>query len=178
MLCKGIGVEEDRLEAFTWFQKAAEQNNPKALYYIGIYYYNGSGSITRDIEQALVYFKRAAELKHIDSMVSYAQICQEKLKDSTLSPADQELYQNESFKWYTKAAKHNQITALRELGRLYGSNGDFKTSAECYMKASSLNDALSTLFLGGYYEKGQGVTLNKQTALSYYTKAIELGHPT
>jgi TPR repeat protein len=178
MLCKGIGVEEDRLEAFVWFQRAAEQNNPKALYYIGIYYYNGSGSIERDLDQACLYFKRAAELKHIDAMVSYAQVCQEKLKDTSLSSVEKDQYQNESFKWYTKAAKHDHITALRELGRLYGSNGDFKTSAECYMKASGLDDALSTLFLGGYYEKGQGVTLNKQTALTYYTRAIELGHPT
>ncbi|KAL9556707.1 hypothetical protein PS6_002187 [Mucor atramentarius] len=180
MLCKGIGVTEDRLEAFKWFQKAAEKNNAKALYYIGIYYYNGSGSIQKDHQQARIYFKRSAELGHIESMVSFAQICQEKLKEqgALLSASEIESLQAESFKWYTKAAKQDHTTALRELGRLYGAKGDDKTSSECYLKASNLNDALSTLFLGGYYENGQGVVQNKQTALKYYTKAIELGQPT
>lgn len=180
MLCKGIGVKEDRLAAFKWFQKSVEKNNAKALYYIGIYYYNGSGPIERDYQQARIYFKRSAELGHVEAMVSFAQICQEKLKEnsSSLSCTEIDSLQSESLKWYTKAAKQDHTTALRELGRLYGAKGDDKTSSECYLKASNLNDALSTLFLGGYYENGQGVTKNKQTALKYYIKAIELGQPT
>lgn len=102
-------------------------------------------------------------------MVSYAQLCQQ--NNSHLA---------ESFKWYSKAAKlSNNMVALRELGRMYAAHkGDFKTSADYYRKASILNDPLATLVLGGYYEKGQGVPLNTDTALTYYTKAIELGHPT
>jgi TPR repeat protein len=178
MLCKGLGVKEDRLEAFKWFQRSAEKRNAKALYYIGIYYYNGSGSISRDLDMARFYFKQAAELRNIDAMVSYAQICQEKLKHTSLSSTEKDTFQTESFKWYSKAAKLNNTVALRELGRMYASKGDFKMSAECYFKASNLKDALSTLLLGGYYEKGQGVALDKDNALKYYTKAIELGQPT
>ncbi|CEP14714.1 hypothetical protein [Parasitella parasitica] len=180
MLCKGIGVKEDRLAAFSWFQKAAEKSNAKALYYIGIYYYNGSGSIEKDHQQARIYFKQSAELGHVEAMVSFAQICQEKLKQdaTSLSSTEIDALQADSTRWYTKAAKQNHTTALRELGRLYAAKGDDKSSADCYFKASNLNDALSTLFLGGYYENGQGVTQNKQTALAYYSKAIELGQPT
>ncbi|KAI8644937.1 hypothetical protein BD408DRAFT_412401 [Parasitella parasitica] len=180
MLCKGIGVKEDRLAAFNWFQKAAEKINAKAFYYIGIYYYNGSGTIGKDHQQARIYFKQSAELGHVEAMVSFAQICQEKLKEdaSSLSSTEIDSLQSESVRWYTKAAKQNHTAALRELGRLYAAKGDDKTSADCYLKASNLNDALATLFLGGYYENGQGVTQNKQTALAYYSKAIELGQPT
>ncbi|KAI9480963.1 MAG: hypothetical protein EXX96DRAFT_198935 [Benjaminiella poitrasii] len=180
MLCKGIGVNKDRVAAFKWFQKSAETNNPKALYYIGIYYYNGYGSIVRDHNQARHFFKRSAELGHVESMISYAQTCQEKLKMNVgqLSATEVEALKSDSFKWYARAAKENHVTGLRELGRLYGAKGDFKASMECYLKASNLNDALSTLFLGGYYENGQGVAQNKQTALEFYMKAIELGQPT
>ncbi|RCI03839.1 hypothetical protein CU098_012107, partial [Rhizopus stolonifer] len=178
MLCKGIGVKEDRQAAFKWFKKSAEKNNAKALYYIGIYHYNGSGSIVRDHEQARLYFKRSAELGHVEAMVSYAQTCQERLKTTGLNPSEIEKLQAETFKWYAKSAKQNHTTALRELGRLYGAKGDFKTSHECYLKASQLEDALSALFLGGYYENGQGVGPDPQKALQYYTKAMELGQPT
>ncbi|OBZ86962.1 Protein sel-1 2 [Choanephora cucurbitarum] len=176
MLCKGVGVAEDRLAAFKWFKKSAEKNNAKAMYYIGIYYYNGSGSIARNHEQASLYFKRSAELGHVESMVSYAQMCQDQSR--SLSAADAKKLQAESLKWYTKSAKHNHTTALRELGRLYGAKSDFKASFEYYFKAAQLNDALSCLFLGGYYENGQGVSIDTQTALKYYAKAIELGQPT
>ncbi|KAI7906500.1 uncharacterized protein BX663DRAFT_548675 [Cokeromyces recurvatus] len=180
MLCKGIGVKEDRMAAFEWLQKSAEKNNPKALYYIGIYYYNGYDSIKCNYDKACYYFKRAAELGHTESMVSYAQICQEKLKNSIskLSASEIETLRSDSLKWYSRAAKENHITGLRELGRLYGAKGEFKTSMEFYVKAANLNDALSALFLGGYYENGQGVTQDKQTALKFYMKAIELGQST
>ncbi|KAI8367250.1 hypothetical protein BD560DRAFT_371623 [Blakeslea trispora] len=178
MLCKGIGVEEDRLAAFKWFKKSAEKNNAKAMYYLGIYYYNGSGSIVRDHEQASMYFRRSAELGHVESMVSCAQMCQEQSRLPSLSTEDTERLHTESLKWYIKSAKHNHTTALRELGRLYGAKGDFKASYEHYSKAAQLNDALSCLFLGGYYENGQGVSIDTQTALKYYKKAIELGQPT
>lgn len=180
MLCKGLGVKEDRLAAFDWLQAAAKQNHANALYYVGIYYYNGSGpSIARNLDLARDYFKQSAELGNAESMVSYAQICYEKLnKDKNLSTADAEKLQQVSIRYYKKAAHVNHPTALRELGRIYGAKKDFKVSAEYYEKAAKLNDALSTVILGGYYEHGHGVAMNKQTALSYYEKAIELGQPT
>lgn len=178
MLCKGLGVSEDRQSAFEWLRAAADQNHANALYYVGIYYYNGSGQIAKDIDQARDYFKRSAVLGNTESMVSYAQICYEKVKENALPASELERLLAESIRWYKKAANMNHPTSLRELGRIYGTKNDLKTSAEYYKKASKLNDALSTVILGGYYENGHGVSMNKQTAISYYEKAIELGQPT
>jgi TPR repeat protein len=178
MLCKGLGVKEDRLAAFDWLQAAAKQKHANALYYVGIYYYNGSGSIARNLDYARDYFKQSAELGNVESMVSYAQICYEKVNENALPASEIEKLQQESIRWYKKAAHLNHPTSLRELGRIYGANKDYKISAEYFEKAAKLNDALSTVILGGYYENGHGVAMNKQTALAYYEKAIELGQPT
>lgn len=178
MLSKGLGVKEDRLAAFEWLQAAAKQNHAKALYYVGIYYYNGSGTIARNLDLARDYFKRAAELGVTDSIISYAQICYGKVKENTLPASEIERFLQESIRWYKKAAHLNHPTSLRELGRIYGSKKDYKTSAEFYERAAKLNDALSTVILGGYYENGHGVKMNKQTAANHYEKAIELGQPT
>lgn len=178
MLCKGLGVQEDRLAAFDWLHAASKQNHASALYYVGIYYYNGSGSIVRNLDLARDYFRRSAELGNTESIISYAQICYEKVKENALPATEIEGFLQESIRWYKKAANSGHPTGLRELGRIYGSKKDFKASAEYYEKAAKLNDALSTVILGGYYENGHGVKMNKQTAASYYEKAIELGQPT
>ncbi|KAG2209957.1 hypothetical protein INT47_003392 [Mucor saturninus] len=178
MLCKGLGVQEDRLAAFDWLHAASKQNHASALYYVGIYYYNGSGTIARNLDLARDYFRRAAELGNTESIISYAQICYGKVKENTLPASEIERFLQESIRWYKKAAHLNHPTGLRELGRIYGSKKDYKTSAEFYERAAKLNDALSTVILGGYYENGHGVKMNKETAASHYEKAIELGQPT
>ena len=43
MLIKGEGVEQNATEAVAWYQKAAAQNNIRALNGLGYCYYNGQG---------------------------------------------------------------------------------------------------------------------------------------
>ncbi|KAI8075617.1 hypothetical protein BDF21DRAFT_423276 [Thamnidium elegans] len=178
MLCQGNGVEADRLGAFDWLHAAAKKNHMEALYYVAVYYYHGSGGIARNMELAREYFKKSAELGKIESIVSYAQMCHEKVKENALPASEIERFLQESIKWYKKAASQGHTTGLRELGHIYGYKKDYKLSAEYYDKAAKLNDALSTVLIGGYYEKGHGVKMNKETAMAYYRKAIELKQPT
>ncbi|KAI8984482.1 hypothetical protein BDF20DRAFT_860235 [Mycotypha africana] len=183
MLCKGIGVKEDKGAAFSWFQRSADRNHADALFYVGIYHYNANAPLLkRDHEQARLCFRKAAESNHVEAMVAYAQLCQDKLNllssSSAADAAEMKRLQTEVMRWYTKAAKRNSIKALRELGRIYTVKGDFKNALESYLKAVSHNDGLSTLILGGFYENGQGMTANTQIALKCYAKAYELGQAT
>jgi TPR repeat protein len=54
---------KDEGEAIRWFQKAADQEYPAALYRMGNCYLQGAG-VDRDIVQAMRYYRRAADLKY------------------------------------------------------------------------------------------------------------------
>ena len=56
----GQGVESDLAEAVRWFEKAAAQNNPEALYNLGFVYYAGNG-VRRDWKKARELLERAVE---------------------------------------------------------------------------------------------------------------------
>ncbi|RCH91880.1 hypothetical protein CU098_004442 [Rhizopus stolonifer] len=172
-------LHQDRRSAFDWFMKAAEQKSPKALNYVGLYYYKGTFGIPSDHDKAREFFRKSAQLGEVDGMISYAQLCQEKIKTIGSDPEIKKL-QRASFVWYKKAASQGHPKALRELGRLYGAGigteKNSRLSFEHFKLAADKQDPLATLLLGGCYENGQ--TKDIHTALFYYLKAIELGQPT
>ncbi len=43
MYRNGLGVEQDFKEAFKWFQKAADQGDVNAQYFLGFAYFKGEG---------------------------------------------------------------------------------------------------------------------------------------
>lgn len=53
------GLEQSREQARAWYERAAGQNHPVALYNLGLYYDKGLG-VTQDRVRALVYYKRGA----------------------------------------------------------------------------------------------------------------------
>jgi TPR repeat protein len=57
----GEGTGQNYAEALRWFRKAAEQNHPQALSWIGVIYYEGRG-VPQDHAEAARWFTRAAEL--------------------------------------------------------------------------------------------------------------------
>ncbi|KAI9252477.1 hypothetical protein BY458DRAFT_523125 [Sporodiniella umbellata] len=179
LLFKGTEVQQNRRAAFEWFMKAAEQKSPKALNYIGLYYYKGTFGIPKDDDKAREFFKKSAQLGEVDGMISYAQLCQEKARTMDSEQQIKKL-QKASFDWYKKASLQGHPKALRELGRLYasglGTEKNPQLSFEHLKLAADKHDPLANLLLGGCYENG--FTQDLHTALSYYLKAIQLGQPT
>lgn len=57
----GEGVAKDKTEAVKWFQCAAEQGDPEAIYYLSKCYHDGIG-ILKDEDLAVEYLQKAAEL--------------------------------------------------------------------------------------------------------------------
>jgi hypothetical protein len=60
----GDFVEKDMTVYMEWLEKAANQNNPEAIYWLG----NGFRYDANDMEKALLYFRAAAELGWKESM--------------------------------------------------------------------------------------------------------------
>lgn len=59
---KGAGVPQDPAKAFKWYNLAAEQGSPEAMFKLGVYHYDGSGGAAKDAEKALAWFGDAAGL--------------------------------------------------------------------------------------------------------------------
>lgn len=91
----GKGVTENLTEAVKWFTKAAEQENAKAQYNLGICYYYGNGVQYRDRGEAVKWYTRAAEQGNADAQNDLG-YCYEFGEG-----VDKNL--KEAVKWYTKS---------------------------------------------------------------------------
>ena len=68
---RASGVEQDRNEAFKWFQKSAEQGNMLGEYNLGWYYFKGIGC-TKNYEQAVIWFQKSAEKGFVYAQMNLA----------------------------------------------------------------------------------------------------------
>ncbi len=59
MYLDGIGVKQDRNQAFFWISRAANQSDPKAIYLLGFMYENGL-KVDVNFERAAILYKKAA----------------------------------------------------------------------------------------------------------------------
>ncbi len=54
----GLGIDQDLNQAFTWYQKSANQEHPKAQYNLGIFYALGKAG-EKDITKSKYWIKKA-----------------------------------------------------------------------------------------------------------------------
>ncbi|HEY3929077.1 MAG TPA: tetratricopeptide repeat protein [Candidatus Koribacter sp.] len=59
----GFGVEKDLRQAERWYKKSARQGEPMAMFSLGV-----MACETRDYADALIWFRRAAEKRHVRSL--------------------------------------------------------------------------------------------------------------
>ncbi len=62
----GLGIEQDYVEAETWFRKAAAQGYAKAQYNLGVMYVHGDG-VRQDYAEGIKWFRKAAEQDDADA---------------------------------------------------------------------------------------------------------------
>jgi uncharacterized protein len=60
MLCEGLGVGKDEIQARSWYEKAADQGFAKSQYALGTMYVNGQG-VEKDLPKGLSYIVKAAQ---------------------------------------------------------------------------------------------------------------------
>ena len=65
---------ENNKEALFWLERAASNDEPEALYQLGVYYEEG---VEADLAKAINYFQRAAELNHSDAALELSYIYDE-----------------------------------------------------------------------------------------------------
>jgi len=164
-------VHQDYAEAIRWFQKAAEQGNADAQYYLGSLNVEGKG-VAQNYAEALKWYRKAADQGNASAQYELGVIYQSGLGGQTNYP--------EALKWYRKAADQGNSDAQHNLGTMYSSGRgvpqNSATAAGWFRKAADQGVADSQNNLGLMYENGQGVQKNYAEALKWYQRAADQGN--
>ncbi len=166
------GVPKDEKMAIYWYEKAIEQEQPYALFNLGLMYANSSQYITQDIEKAHELFLRSAvggvDLAQYEVALMFEQ-----------GAGCVQNYSEAAF-WYEEAAKRGHIEAFNNLGVLYkegrGVEQNFHRAYVCFSRAAEKNLSTAQYNLGQLYDAGEGVEQDHEKALEWCRKAAFNGH--
>ena len=178
------GVAQDYFKAYYWYTRSAEQDCARAYYYLGCMYKNGNG-VPKDLNKALEYFKKGAELgdKQAKEELEIPVKVEEKRVEVTKTPAPTP-EKMETAPAPTPTPKKVE-TALDPTGKELVKKGynyqegqgvpvDFKKAYECFEKAVELNYAPAYYYLAYMYKKGWHVNRSYEKACEYLVKGAEL----
>ena len=162
-------IKKNYEEAITWYKKAAEKGNDKAMYAIGEIYYSNLISLgqnsTNNTQSNNVKPKRGMLSMTVTNPVV-----------EKLSAASKENYE-EAFIWYNKAAALENVDAYYKLGVMnengFGTQQNYPEAFRWYLKAAENQNDMSMLRLAYFYKEGLGVEKDKNLSKSWYRKAQE-----
>ena len=146
-------VPSDYSKAFSYFQKAALQNNIDACTGLGFCYMNGYG-VKVDQEKAAHYFEKAAQQGDVTAQINLAHLLQESEEKENLPKI---------IHWLTLAAQQGEKKAQYALGLKY-----IYLSKEQHQKDHKD-------FGAGIYWLYQAALQNHKEAINVFKKMISLG---
>ncbi|HVI52517.1 MAG TPA: tetratricopeptide repeat protein [Candidatus Sulfotelmatobacter sp.] len=107
----GLGVTADYGKAREWYEKAAQQNHPDALYALGLMFETGKAG-QKDLGKAIGLYRQAAETgKSPDAEYAVGRMIL-RGRGVPRDPA-------EGVKWLRRAADHGQVAAQYMMGAAY-----------------------------------------------------------
>jgi len=174
-------------EAFTLYQKAANQGNAAGQNNLGLCYENGYG-VTKDLNQAIAWYKKAADQGNLN-----AQAALDRLQNNPpLKPVDVAVLVRQADKYsdngqydiaypfYKQAADQGNAYAQFAIGYCYEEGmvvtKDYNQAVEWYQKAANQGYEGAQNRLGICYEEGKGVTQDYNQAAYWYQKAANQGN--
>lgn len=155
-------------KAFEWFMVAAKQQHIEAAYYVGLYYQNGKG-VPQNIEQAIIWYEKAA-IKHDKNALYHLAMILIRQEEKDFVTIRQLL---------ERAAKENHPNAQYNLAVMYqkgdGVERDLHKALFWYEKAAQGNLAIAQYNLGMLYFEGSIVEKNEEKAKELWQKAANQG---
>lgn len=128
---------ENNKEALFWLERAANNDEPEALYQLGVYYSEGGEA---DLAKSIKYYQRAAELNHADAALALSYLYDEGI--SVEQDDDKALF------FLKKAAELENQEAIDELASMALSgqgNMDAKEAEYWIKKAGYTEEMLKEL---------------------------------
>ena len=169
---KGFGTMKNVSEAIKWYQKAAEKDDPEALYKIANFYCIGKFHIEPDNAKYIEYLKKASDKRYPPAFNDYAVLL---LKGSNGVKADIP----KAIEMLTKMANppHNFPDAMYHLARFYKENNDLEKSVGYYLKARENGSEFANCDYSIMLLSGEGVSKNKDEGLEILKASAERGFP-
>ncbi len=148
----------------------AGKGDANAQYRLAGMYATG-GEIPRNPDEALRWYRRAAEQGHAGAQFNLGLFYGVGLG----APKDPV----ESLRWYRKAAAQGLADAQYSLGSIYeigsGTPTDFAEAAKCFRLAADQGHPLAQYNLGAMFSLGEGVPLDKVEAWKWSSLAASAG---
>ncbi|PKC10699.1 HCP-like protein [Rhizophagus irregularis] len=173
-LCLGLlykREEEDLKEALYWIRKAAENGNKAAQFYLGKYYYYGTG-IEKDYGKSFEWYEKSAKQGYNNALYALAHLY--------IKGRGTEKNSEKAYGWIEKAAENGNKFAQYHLGAIYqnnkGTKKNIKKAIEWYEKSARQEYGIAQCSLGHLCEKGKGVEQDLEKAIYWYKKATENGY--
>lgn len=139
-------------------------------------YKYGSQLLSSNPDDAIKYLKIAAAYRNADAVISLSKYYYQKVESSI---SDDEIYDEvfsdnckKALSFYTAYDEIASADHCVECGRLCYYLENYSSAIEYLSRA---NDKECQNILGIIYEKGLGCAVDRQTALSYYSNAKEMG---
>jgi len=106
---QGIGIEADQKKCLEWINKAVGKNYNPAITYLALKYAEGLG-VEKNIEQAEILYRRAAENGDAEGAFHFALICLESENQTDIK---------KGLQWLNFSASKNYSFAHRKLSIIY-----------------------------------------------------------
>lgn len=162
----GTKVQQDYIEAESWYRRAAEQGYAPAQTALGSLFKNGRG-VPKDYAEALKWYTEAAKKEDMR-----AQFALGEMYDNGLGVQED---QGEAAKWYRKVAEKGFVLAQFSLGSMYengsGVPKDYTQAVNWYRKAAEQGEPRAQNNLGWMCADGLGVPQDYAEAVKWFLKA-------
>lgn len=131
---EGVNAFENKAypEAYTYFEEAADKQNPDAMFNLAIMHMKGVGC-ERDLTMAKSWFEKAATLENTHAMMSLAQFYEKGMQGS----ADSEI----ALDYYIQAADRGFVDAQLKAGMLFREKGKTAKAMQYLIAAAHNNNA-------------------------------------
>ncbi len=157
-------LQENPREAVRWYERLAEEDDAEGQYQLGMMLLQGLG-VRRDTILALGWLERAAYNDHGSAEV-FADCCRRIVE-----------YEDGVF-YGDPNAMGSLAEEFMNLGKmLEDGEGLFAEALALAKKAMTADVPAALWVLGQSYELGLGVEENMETAIGYYERGCNLGHP-
>lgn len=176
-----VGLNTNKREAVNGYRILAEQNHPIAQYNLGVCYATGRG-VQKNIDSALVWMKRAAEMGQVEAQLyialNYLYRQFDFLQKNNIQP---DSIDKIALHYLRMAVAQKSPLAQFTLAKCYaewrGVEKNESSSVEWYEKAATQGYLPAQYNLAVCYEEGRGVKKNMKQALYWYQKAADQGDP-
>ncbi len=154
----------DEVQAFEWYQSAADLGDAYAMYRTGLMYECGTG-VAQDYEKAEEWYLKSADKGNADAMLAIGLLYYDDV--------------SKQIEWYKKAASAGSVGAMYNLGDVYyygmDIDQDFEEAFKWYNQAADAGDEWAMAVISEMYRNGEGVQQDEEKADEWYNKAIENG---